>query len=279
MSDIYIPNAGQTLLPAEENTKVGELDFIPLQPPAKLLPITFTMKESFLDKGFSVGDVSKQEFLPGVSAKMLDWFWANMEKCYYLWAPGAHKSFRWLKAPNCHGFLNSAHEIVEPHGPVNMCIQISRLNPQEWYPFTECLDHMICEGIYNNKGELNDATIHMWQDVEGGCVHIYASMVNNKISELPDCILKLIADLQKLNSEGEVVSGQPPVEETQEGETINGSQNHSAYESAMWPKFLPQMYALWDGHPDPSQNVPCDLTVKMDENGNFCYLSENSPVC
>lgn len=32
-----------------------------------------------------------QHFLPGVTPEMLDWFWANMEKGYYLWAPGSHK--------------------------------------------------------------------------------------------------------------------------------------------------------------------------------------------
>lgn len=278
MLNSYIPNAGQTMLPAKENTKVRELDFIPLKPPAKPIDIELTMKESFLARGFSVGDMGKQEFLPGVSAKMLDWFWGNMEKCYYLWAPGAHKSFRWLRAPNAYGFLNSAHEIVEPHGPVNMTIEISRLDPREWYPFTQCLEHVICEGIFNRKGELNDATIHMWQDVEGGCVHIYASIVNNKISELPDCILALISDLQKIDPQGNVSGGQPPVEKAPKGEMINGSQNHSAYESAMWPRFLPQMYALWEGHPDPSQNVFCDLTVKEDAQGNFCYVSDNPAV-
>ena len=267
----YIPNGGQTMLPAKENTKVRELDFIPLDPPEMPIDITLTMKESFLENGFIPGDIGKQEFLPGVTAKMMDWFWANMEKCYYLWAPGAHKSFRWLKAPNCHSFVDSAHEIVEPHGPVNMTIQISRLDPEKWYPFTQCLSHVICEGIYNNKGELNDATIHMWQDVEGGCVHIYASMVNTKISELPDCILELITDLQKLNPEGEVAGGQPPAVELKAGEKVNGSVNHSAYESAMWPKFLPQMYALWEGHPDLSQNVACDLTVEKTAEGNYRY--------
>ena len=52
---------------------------------------------------------------------------------------------------------------------------------------------------------------------------------------------------------------------------------HSEYEASRWPVFLPALYHLWEGHPDPSQNVPCDLTVENTENG-LRYLSENGPV-
>ena len=73
-----------------------------------------------------------QHFLPGVTPEMLDWFWANMEKGYYLWAPGSHKRFNWVKAPWQYGFLNSAHMISETMGenrPVfgGSGVQINRL--------------------------------------------------------------------------------------------------------------------------------------------------------
>ena len=63
---------------------------------------------------------------------MLDWFWANMEKGYYLWAPGSHKRFNWVKTPWQYGFLHSAHMISETMGenrPVfgGSGIQINRL--------------------------------------------------------------------------------------------------------------------------------------------------------
>lgn len=254
----YQPNAGQTLLPAEENRHIPRAAFTPAPDPEVPLPITLTMKQEFLDKGFVAKTIGRQEFLPGVTAKMLDWFWANMEKCYYLWAPGEHKRFRWLKAPGAVGFLDSAHEIVEPAGPVMMRIQITRLDPEKWYPFTECLDHVICEGIYNAKGELNDATIHLWQDVPGGCIHITAAVENRQISELPDCIKKIGMDMQAFLAENPM----PPAEELP----------HAEYESAMWPVFLPKMYELWKDHPDPSQNVTCDLTVEKTPEGCFRYI-------
>ena len=84
----YIPNGGQTYLPVQDNINVP---FLPFDPPAKpdpLLPQLELTREA-VDKGLVLPS-QKQHFLPGVTAEMLDWFWANMEKGYYLWAPGYH---------------------------------------------------------------------------------------------------------------------------------------------------------------------------------------------
>ncbi len=277
MIENYEPNAGQTYIPAEESCYGTVPDYIPLKTPDPELPITLELLPEFRERGFTCGETWRQEFLPGVTAEMLDWFWANMEKCYYLWAPGAHKSFRWLKAPWKYGFLNSAHEIVEPKGPVMMRIQISRLDPAEWYPFGESLEHLICEGIYNSKGELNDATIHMWQDVPGGCVHICTTMENTRISELPDCIKRLVEKLEQVAAQGGP-DEKPPVPQPGPDGKVNGLVDHSGFESSRWPEFLPTLFKLWEGHPDPTQNVQCNLTVRKNEQGRFAYVAENPPV-
>ena len=273
MTEYYEPNAGQTYIPAEENPWGTALDYTPLPAPEPPLPIKLEMLPEFREMGFVEDGQWRQEFLPGVTAEMLDWFWANMEKSYYLWAPGAHKSFRWIKAPWKYGFVNSVHEIVEPQGPVQMRIEISRLDPAKWYPFGECLDHVICEGILNGKGELNDSTIHMWQDVPGGCVHIGTSIQNTRISELPDCIRRLVEKLEQAGPQETA-----PVPEPGPDGKRNGLQDHSSYESSRWPEFLPVLYKLWQGHPDPTQNVQCDLTVRKNDQGRFAYVAENPPV-
>ena len=41
--------------------------------------------------------------------------------------------------------------------------------------------------------------------------------------------------------------------------------------------FLPTLFGLWQGHPDPSQNVACDLTVRETDRG-LQYVNENGPV-
>ena len=103
----YIPNGGQTYLPVQDNINVP---FLPYEAPAKpdpLLPPLELTAEA-IEKGYVLPS-QKQHFLPGVTAEMMDWFWANMEKCYYLWAPGSHKKFTWVKSPVEYGMEHSVH--------------------------------------------------------------------------------------------------------------------------------------------------------------------------
>lgn len=258
----YIANAGQTYMPFEKNIHVPTLDYTPLAKPEPPLP-ELELSGYALNKGW-VLQAQSQHFLPGVTAEMLDWFWANMEKCYYLWAPGSHKRFNWVRSPWEHGFVNSAHMISESIGeglPVfgGSGVQINRLDPQAWFPFTASLEHVICEGIFNDVGEFVDSTIHMWQDVPGGCVHQTASVAAGHISEPPAFVKEMLAK----DPEAPII---PPA-----------STDHGEYEAAMWPKFLPVLYGLWKDHVDPSQSVRCDLTIRW-EKDRPVYISENAPV-
>lgn len=253
----YTPNAGQTYMPFQENIHVPTLEFTPLPKPTPAYPeleLTQTAKE----KGYIIG-TQAQHFLPGVTAKMMDWWWANMEKGYYLWAPGSHKRFNWVCTPWEYGFVNSAHMISEamvPGKPVfgGDGIQINRMKLEDYF-FTSHLSHVIMECVFNNKGEFVDSTIHQWEDCEGGCNHIVSSVVNTRCSEPPAFVL---------------------ADPTSAPDPADGA-HHSEYEAAMWPRFLPTLYHLWEGHPDPSQNVQCDLTVEDTEHG-IRYVHENGPA-
>lgn len=258
----YIPNGGQTYLPLKDNINI---DLMPFEHPAKpepLLPL-LELTEEAKAKGYVLPS-QKQHFIPGVTAAMLDWFWANMEKCYYLWAPGSHKRFNWVKSPVQYGMENSVHMIAETVGkgiPVfgGEGVEIHRLNFADFYPMTTCLKHAICEGVYNDLGELVDSTIHMWEDVEGGCNHITATVANSRVSAPPAFII----DLLKENPDLKI--------------TPNWATDHEDYEASQWSVFLPKLYELWKNHPDPSQNVQCNLEV-VEENGKFRYAHENLPV-
>lgn len=258
----YFANAGQTYMPFQENTHVPTLTYTPLAMPEPPLP-KLELNSMAKEKGWVLNN-QHQHFLPGVSAEMLDWWWANMEKGYYLWAPGSHKRFSWVREPWKYGFLNSAHMISESIGegmPVfgGNGVQINRLD-LNWYPFTECLEHVICEGIFNDKDEFVDATIHMWQDVDGGCVHIDASVANPNISQPPRFILEMLSQ----NPDTEIL---PP-----------SATDHGEYEASRWPVFLPGLYALWKDHPDSTQSVPCNLQVKKTGPSSWEYIAENLPI-
>lgn len=253
----YVPNGGQTYLPFQKNIHVAQPEFVPLTRPEPALP-DFQLSEEAKARGWIVaGPV--QHFLPGVEPEMLDWWWANMEKGYYLWAPGSHKRFSWVKAPWEAGFLRSAHMISEamvPGKPVfgGDGVEIRRLG-LDYFPFTSSLEHVIVEGIFNAKGEFCDATIHMWEKAEGGSNHYSCAVLNTRATMPPDFVL---AD-----------PASAPSDEVRA--------YHAEYEASRWPVFLPPLYRLWEGHPDPTQSVPCDLTVRW-EDGVISYVSENGPI-
>ena len=188
---------------------------------------------------------------------MMDWFWANMEKGYYLWAPGSHKKFTWVKTPVEYGMEASVHmisEACEPGAAVfgGEGVEIHRLALKEFFPFTTCLKHVICEGVYNDLGELVDSTVHMWEDVEGGCVHITATVQNSKVSAPPAFII----DILKKDPNAKIVP--------------NFLTEHEDFEASQWPVFLPKLYDLWKNHPDPSQNVQA-------ETDDFAPVEDETP--
>ena len=111
----------------------------------------------------------------------------------------------------------------------------------------------------NDLGELVDSTIHMWEDCEGGCLHITATVANSKVSAPPGFIIKMLQE----NPDVKIVP--------------NWATEHEDYEASQWPIFLPRLYELWKNHPDPSQSVHCNLEV-VEENGKFRYLEKNGPV-
>lgn len=254
----YLPNAGQTYLPFSENIHIDPLPFTPLGRPAPEYPAP-TVRAEYAARGYLLA-TSAQHFLPGVTPEMLDWFWANMEKCYYLWAPGSHKRFNWVRPPVSYGFTKSAHmisEVMVPGGPVfgGDGVQINRMDLNE-FPLESCLEHVIMECVRNDAGEFVDATIHMWEAAPGGTNHVVCSVVNTKVSAPPSFVF-----------------ANPAAAATPEQ-----SAYHSEYEASMWPKFLPQLYALWKDHPDPSQSVRCDLRVRRTADGKYEYIAENGPV-
>ncbi len=258
----YEANAGQTYMPAQDNTDVEVLPYEPLKRPDPPLPL-LELNTMAREKHWKLQSQA-QHFIPGVSARMLDWFWANMEKGYYLWAPGSHKRFSWVKPPWQYGFIHSVHKIAESLGkgdPVfgGEGVEIHRLD-LHYFPFTYALSHVLVEGVFNDKNEFVDMTVHMWEDCEGGCYHITAAVASITVSEPPHFAKEILAK----DSHAKLV---PP-----------SATDHTEYEASMWPKFLPQLYHLWEGHPDPSQNVTCDLAVRKKGEETWQYAAENPAV-
>ena len=112
--DKYVATGGQSSRPFGQ-FKVPYPKWKPLKRPEEVgitdLP-DIDLNPEYKEKGWAIC-IEGDHFLPGVTAKMIDWFWCNMEKGYYLWAPGSHKRFQWMQEPWEYGFTNSKHTSLE----------------------------------------------------------------------------------------------------------------------------------------------------------------------
>jgi hypothetical protein len=245
----YAANGGQTTVPPTARADIPRVPWTPTPRPNPPLP-DLTLRPRWGEEGWRIV-VDFQHELRGVSPEMIDWFWANMEKAYFLWAPGDHKWFEWVKSPGEVGFVGSSHCAAEqtfPGGPV-MWVRapIGERKDMSWHPFTTSMQHVILE--YTMDGKF--ASIHQWEAAPYGSVHRITTIGKG---ELPDAVKKLrIAGMEDAGA------------------------HHADYEEARWCEFLPQLYALWKDHPDPSQNVHCDLRVRQLPNGEWEYVAENRP--
>lgn len=257
----YVATGGQTSRPFGEFI-VPYPEWERLQVPEGLEDIDLNQK--YKDAGWYF-IYQGQHFLPGVTSEMIDWFWSNMEKGYYLWAPGSHKRFQWIEEPWEVGFTNSIHTCIENmHDMQAVDPKVAagegygmlyyRRYDMDVYPFNMCLDHCIIEGQKDENGHTWFYNIHMWEDVEGGAIHRTAG-----------CCEKY--------EQGALIL--PPDEFPQKPGQKNGFE-HGEFELCHWPKFLPGLFEVWKDHPDPTQNVMYDLTVKKTGDEKWAYVNDNT---
>lgn len=197
--------------------------------------------EKFKDKDYIVtSDVN--EYIPGVTAEMVDWWWANMEKGYHLWAPGEHYGFDWIVPPCEVGYEGSVEASYE-FDPCNP-IPITRLNMSN-YPFTDCYEHCWLSTFELEDGDM--VLVHMYQDEKDGIYWRSIVYLERSVYEK---------------------NGTP-------FENIPEFPDHMKYESGRLNAFLPQLYELWKGHPDPWENVQYDLTTEQNPDGTWRHVHPN----
>lgn len=256
----HVTTAGQTYYPYQDNIHIPTFPYTKLGAPSPDYP-PVQLNEMALANGWEIQQEC-HHYIPGVTSEMMDWFWVNMEKCYFLWAPGSHKRFNWVREPWRYGLVRSAHCIAESVGMGygvfgGNGIQINRL-PLSYFPFTHCLEHVIVEGVFNDLDEFVDMTVHMWEDAPGGLNHVTAAVAATDVSEPPRFVIEMLQ-----------AGGMPmPPSKT----------DHADYEAARWPVFLPKMWELWYGHPDPTQNVVMDLTARQVDTEKWEYVENNGPI-
>lgn len=128
--------------------------------------------------------------LEGVTAKMLDWFWCNMDKCDYLWHPNQHDGFSWMPS-------ESPQERGTPIGTIHIAPQTwndgvemrpyLRIEPFEQVPdeirALIKYDHAVIVGgisIFDGDVKADDPAfvwrVHQWQKTDAGVVGMSSGM-------------------------------------------------------------------------------------------------------
>lgn len=174
----------------------------------------------------------------GVTPKMIDWFWSNMEKCFLLWHPEQHEPLEWAVAPQKNEFIGAIHIAPQTWNDgerQNLYIRFEDVNTlPDWVQDYIIYDHCVVvagiglgdEALRNPK--VMGYRIHQWQKTDDGVV--------GKSSAIG--ILK-----QETQEDGEVWAA------------------HCGEEVGNWSVFLPTVYQLYRVVTNEKYNPCTDLSV------------------
>ena len=169
--------------------------------------------------------IVEHDELVGVTPEMIDWWWVNMEKGYPLWEPNDHKSFVWEVPPPEGGYLGAIQIAEEKMGPMPpMKIRI-RWDDPDSCPIPRIYEHAIVASGINPEGEVQAMILHEYEKSPRG-TRIRSTM----------------------RFMGPVPPGLPEI-----------WKKHDRAEVSTFPRFLPDLYRMWQAVKDPSINRQCSL--------------------
>ena len=175
----------------------------------------------------------------GVTARMIDWFWSNMEKGFILWHPEQHEPLHWAVAPRPGAPLGAVHIAPQTWSDgrrQNLYIRFERLEdvPPQFRDYIR-YEHVIVVAALGLGEECLASPdpmgyrLHQWQATDAGVIG-------------------------KSSAFG---ARQPETE--QDGKVWAA---HCAQEIGNWGVFLPQLYGLYKAVTDPRRNPFADLSVE-----------------
>ncbi len=174
-----------------------------------------------------------------VTAKMIDWFWSNMEKGFVLWHPSQHEALEWPVPPahgNLLGAIHNAPQTWNDGRRQDLYIRFEKLD--DVAPEIRDViiyDHVIVvAGIGLDRAEMEKGEpwgyrIHQWQATDEGVIG-KSSAIGTRRKETVE--------------EGKVWAA------------------HCAEEVGNWGVFLPQLYNLYRVVTNTRRNPYTDLSVE-----------------
>lgn len=175
----------------------------------------------------------------GVTARMIDWFWSNMEKGFILWHPEQHESLEWPVPPrhgNLLGAIHNAPQTWDDGRRQNLYIRFERL--KDVAPEIRDVliyDHAIIvaglglDEAAMRQGDPMGYRIHQWQASDEGVVGRSSAIGTRRKETVED---------------GKVWAA------------------HCAQEVGNWGVFLPTLYKLYQVVTDPRRNPFTDLSLE-----------------
>ncbi len=176
--------------------------------------------------------------LDGVTPRMIDWFWSNMEKGFVLWHPEQHEALEWVVPPR-HGqplgAVHNAPQTWDDGQRQDLFIRFEEL-PDVPVELRDLIvhDHVIVVaglGLSREEVQANDPLgyrLHQWQASDGGVVGRSTAIGRRKPED---------------EAAGMVWAA------------------HAAGEIANWGVFLPTLYSLWRVVDRVEVNPFADLSV------------------
>ncbi len=197
-------------------------------------------KEKREQEGWAV-TISEHE-LPGVTPDMMDWWFDNMDKGYFLWHPNDHKSFEWAVPPGKVGHVGAILTPGQgrPGGPITK--GRSRREDVSFVP---------AEMIIYDHVEVNTNIDANNKNTGGYIVHQY---------EATDYGTRLRSISVRRAVPGARVEADPG--------------KHLREEMQRAPQFIPDLYKLWQVVTDREVNPHFCLKVKKLRSGKFAYVEK-----
>ncbi|MCA9889864.1 MAG: hypothetical protein KC546_15900 [Anaerolineae bacterium] len=174
----------------------------------------------------------------GVTARMIDWFWSNMEKCFLLWHPEEHEPLTWEIAP-LHGNLIGAIHLA----------------PQTWSDGTR-------QNLYIRFEDLADVSEIAKQYLEYEHAIVVAGLGFG-----PECMVNpqpMGYRVHQWQSTDSGVVGKSHAIGTRKKETKEEGMvwaKHCLGEVGNWGVFLPQLYSLYRVVKNTDHNPYTDLSI------------------
>lgn len=191
--------------------------------------------------------------LDGITAEMVDWHFANMEKDYNLWHPEHHRKFDWLVAPSTEHFVGAVQVARQTNAFGAEYQALLRWDDISTMPeiYNEAVvyDHAVLVGRVGDEGDevypempAKSYVLHQWSATDRG--------VEGKSTMFPIEALPLETKLK--------VGGTWAIHATEEMTNLQ--------------KFLAQLYQLWLPLKDTSYSLSWCLKIEKTDTG-FRYVS------